>query len=494
MHRRLIALLRSFSAEEMMRLDQFVRSPFFNESELLEILWTFYLSHAPDFSQADFNAEGAFAQLFPDGVFEQKKINKYNSYLYQLVQKFLSHQQLEGQEHQQMMYKLAYFDEAQLSAHFQQTLRQAQQKLDESPFRNANYYYQKLQLARAEYAYQSRRDERDGDIGLQNLNTALDTHFLIQKLKQVSIMLARQRAVKVVYRYSWLAEVETYLQMHPTPDNPAILIYHSMLVLQQDPGQLKRYLAFKNRLSQHASCFTPAEQRECYTILENAAKQCFAPAQYPHELFDLYRQQIDSQVWRQAEGIYHGLFRNVAGVAFNLGQFDWADHFIQEYAPFIVPHTFQEDVRALTEAEWHFYQNRPDAALSALQLANPSDVYYKLAAKSLLVRIYFRLRAFEALENALNTFTKFVHDQKKRIAPTKVASFRSFINYLRKLYKILSADATTYAEFAAQEEISSRAVQKKLKQLKKRIQEEAFFNGRQWLLGEIDGYFLRSQV
>lgn len=486
MHRRLTELLGTFSTEERSRLDQYLRSPFFNQSELLRQLGDFYLQYAPDFTAESFHDEGAFAQLFPDQPFRKARINKYHSLLYGLVREFLVHLSLSEQSEAAHGYWLTQYDNRELEQHFQKGLERATRNLNQSPLRNADHYFRRLRLAQLEYQYLSKRDERDGDIGLQRLNEAMDIHFAVEKLRQLGLMIARQRAVKVAYKYTWMEEVQEYVAELDVRENPAIRIYRAILRLQLAPEDHLLYEECRVEIIALADFFTRKEQREFFTTLENMAKYCFPPAVYPTELFALYQFQLQRGILSPAHGIHHSLFRNIMSVAIHLQRYAWAKDFLADYGEAIVPHAFGEDIRQLSEAELAFYQGRAAAAIAILQTANPKDVYYKLAAKSLLARAYYHLRELEVLENTLNTFTKFIHDQQKRIAPGKVQSYRNFINYLRRLFRIVSQDEAALDEFLARRPIRVRAILDELKQLKREMEEEGFFMGCQWLITEAD--------
>ncbi|MTB51666.1 hypothetical protein [Lewinella sp. W8] len=487
MHRRLTELLRTFGPEELERLDLFLQSPYFNQSQVLLKLGTFYLEYAPTFDDAGFQDTTAFARIFPEHPFQKSRINKYHSLLYGLVREFLVHQSVAAGNEEAYRKRLIAYDQRELAPHFKKEMEQLVRQLDQSPLRNADHYFQRLQLARLNYAYQSRRDERDGDIGLQLLNDALDVHFVIEKLRQLNRMMARKRAVKVEYVYSLLEATQQYLADREVADNPAIRVYQSQLRLQLSPTDPALYRAFKREVLELAKFFTPTEQRELFTSLENMAKYCSSPADYPRELFSLYERQLKDGVLAPEGEIHHSLFRNIISVAIHLRHFGWAEHFLASNAEAIVPGEFREDVCLLAQAELDFYQSRPAAAIASLQRANPKDVYYKLTAKTLQARAYYQLRELTALDNFLNTFTKFIYDQQKRISPGKVKSYRNFINYLRRLTRLATQNARASDQFLNGQCITDYDVLEGLRELRVDVEQEGFFMGCNWLLAEING-------
>ena len=488
MHQKLIAILSRQQADEILALRKFVDSPFFNEDAQLGFLLDYYLRYAPSFDQAEFNDQNAFVLLFPNEAFNAPALHKLNSRLFQLTEDFLAHTTLSADEHARQVYLLQYYTARQLSKPFESILSKAAKALETRPHRDEDYYKVQLELAQLRYEFQSLRDSRQGDGYLGEVNEALDLFFVIKKLKQLSWMLARQRVVYITYRLSWMDEVMAMLDEPPYSDIPTVQMYRKAILLLLHPADQQHYENLKNTLEFNARLLSKRELRLFYTYLENAAKHIYNNKAYPEALFELYSRQLESGVLCPDGWILHSLYRNVAGVALHLGHFEWAKHFLKQYAPHVIPESYRSDAYALSLAELHFYSCNWDQALELLSNINPEDIYYKLAQKSLLSRIYFEKREVLLLENFLNTFTKFVFDQQKRIAREKVQSYRLFINFLRKLLKILTSDGKRQHLFEHHLAPRDSVTPKKMVLLKKQMAEAPFFNGKQWLLDQISQY------
>lgn len=488
MHQKLITILGQQQAEEMLEIKRFVGSAFFNEDATLGLLLGFYIQYAPAFDNTAFNDQNAFALLFPGKTYDATVLHKLNTRLFQLVEDCLAHTALNADEHRRRVYLLHYYNTKQLNKPFDSTMRKAQKALKTSTFRDELYYKTQLELAQIQFEYQSLRDSRQGEGYLGEINEALDLFFIIKKLKQLSSMLARQRVVNVSYELSWINEVLTKLDEPPYSDIAAVQMYRMALLLLLHPTGQIYYEHLKNALEQNADALPKHELRIFYTYLENAAKHIFQHKAYPQELFDLYIQQLEAGLLCPDGWMMHSIYRNVAGVAVNLGQYEWAATFLEQYVRKVIPENYRNDAYALSIAELHFYCRKWDQAIELLISINPEDIYYKLAQKSLMAKVYFEKREVLLLENFLNTFTKFVFDQQKRLAREKVQSYRLFINFLRKLLKLLTSDGKRQYNFENRLTVADAAMRKKITTLKKHMLASPFFNGKQWLLDQLSDY------
>lgn len=486
MHQKLTQLLRQFSRQELTRFHKLVQSPYFNENERLLLLLEFLLAFEPDFDHPDLGAERAFATLFPDETFDKKVVNRLSSQLYKLAEAFAAQQLFEQDAFQRNLYLLQYFDRKMLDKHFESVFRKANSELQESPYREPDFFRRQLELERAYAEFQNKHDRRDGDIHLQAVNNSLDVYFLLHKLMLLGQMKARQSFVNVAYDFTWLEETLTYLAESQYAAIPTIALYRQVLLLQLEPKERAHYFKLKALLEAHQDVLPAVDQRVFYAYLQNAAKHIFPVAEYYEALFELYRKQIEAGILYHNEHLFHSVFRNVVNTALSVGELDWAAAFIEANQERIIPADFQEFTYWQNLAMLHFYRQDFEQAQACLLKSNPSDIYYKLADKSLLARIYYELRETEALENFLNTFRKFIFDQQKKIATAKIQSYRTYVNYLSALLRRVSATPPIFDAYAQKQKVTVKSAARKLTQLRRDMEAEGMFYGKKWLLEKID--------
>ena len=137
------------------------------------------------------------------------------------------------------------------------------------------------------------------------------------------------------------------------------------------------------------------------------------------------------------------------------------------------------------KAEAEYHRGNYGKALELLQKANPDDVYYKLKQKSLLAVIYYELREWDALDNFLNTFSKFIFDQQRKIAADKVASYRLFLNAVRKLFRLATGSPETMEALQKRRPVRDRSVLQALSEWRTELTDAPVFYGKKWLLDKL---------
>ncbi|MEZ4883936.1 MAG: hypothetical protein R3E32_04280 [Chitinophagales bacterium] len=486
MHKKLITLLQRLDANEINKLEQFLQSPYFNENQQLIALFYFLKNHYPTFDEKHCSAEQAFAAVFPHQKMDKPKLNRLNSELFKLTEKFLVHEFVEKDKGKFQLQLLQIYQHLSLPKHFESTYQRLQKQQGKALEKDVEYYERQFWMEKTLANFQSQKDDRTGDINLQAMTNALDVYYLLQKLQHWSQMLNRQQIVKIQYDYALKEEIFAFLDASEWQHLPAIALYRQALLLKLHPSEYKHYARLKELVEEYGGQFNAFEMRAFYTYLENSVKHVFPIDEYYDELFELYSRQLEQGILGKQTPLHHSVFKNVVTVALALQKFDWAADFIEAHHSQIIPASFRQDAYLLNVANLHFAKKDYEQVLDLLLESNSSDVYYKLGEKLLLAKSYFELKELEVLENFLNSFTKYIFDQKDKIAANKVASYRLFINFLRKLIKILMAEIDTYQAFIGDMHIIHKKSKQDLKRWKKQVNAASVFYGQQWL-GQIVG-------
>ncbi len=485
MHKKLLGLLRSMSTAEHEKLSKFVRSPYYNERKELTILLEALCAYAPHFDEKAMEPEDLFYSLFPARSFDKSVLNKLNSKLFQLVEQFVVVEQLNKQPFDQHQLSLQYYAGKRLDRHFEAKLRQSKMAFSKLKKGHPTRAKHHLGIQKRLAEWMITQDTRTGDINLQLYNEALDEFFLLEKLPLLNAMIGRQKIINLNYDKTWINEILAHLSAQDYPDWPAIPLLKQVLLLQKKPEQPQHYFQLKRLLNQQAQHFLPATLRGYFTYLENAVKNIFPISAYFEELFALYQQQLELGILLHDGKIHHTLFKNIVLSGLELGHFDWVESFIKEQHAKIVPVISRTDAHYQNLANLYYYQKEYSAAQEMLLQANPTDIYYKLSQKSLLARIYFENKELEVLSGFMNTFTKFIFDQKKKIAATKVESYRLFINSLRQLCHLIEDHPAHLDAFVADQSLSTSEGREKLEKLKTQIESSPVFYSKKWLLERI---------
>lgn len=94
----LLEILRTFSKQELIKFEDFIRSPYFNKNENVLKLFLVIKKYAPAFNDPDLNKEIVWKSLFPGMKYNYGKMKNVIHDLNQLAEKFIRLEHAERNE------------------------------------------------------------------------------------------------------------------------------------------------------------------------------------------------------------------------------------------------------------------------------------------------------------------------------------------------------------------------------------------------------------
>ncbi|MCB0575861.1 MAG: hypothetical protein KDC61_14995, partial [Saprospiraceae bacterium] len=125
-------------------------------------------------------------------------------------------------------------------------------------------------------------------------------------------------------------------------------------------------------------------------------------------------------------------FRNLTIIGLKLGEVEWVKNFLDRHPPERICSTrYPAEVCNLNMAEYHFYLKQYDEAQEMLSYKLFENPVFSILSDVLLVKIYFET------QNELLEFRMKALDQKVRRAKLSQGEKNRYLNFLRKLDKIV---------------------------------------------------------
>jgi hypothetical protein len=149
--------------------------------------------------------------------------------------------------------------------------------------------------------------------------------------------------------------------------------------------------------------------------------------------------------------ITHATFLNVATTASGLGDFEWCNHFIQKYEPFLVGNE-GDNAKNLSLATMYFFKKEFNKTITYLKQCEYITLIFYYKINSLYLRTYYELMdtdqdAGDILSQKLTSFEAALN-RNNEATPYKSVSYKNFIFAVKTLYKLrlnpnLSTDQRT---------------------------------------------------
>lgn len=432
-HSKLIELLKTLNGNEMRRLGEFVRSPYFNKNEEVTALYDYLASVGSGFPAVKIQKEKVFSKLFPGQKFDARKMGYLMNYLHQAVEEFLLVEYYRNEDVIRHYHAMQVFSFRKLEKHYLHFQRKLRRSLDVESTSGSRHFYTRYLLERAAAEHFSLQKVRRADPSLQAAADALDDHYLLQKLKYACEMLSRQTIFRTEYEPRNLTELNQILQNRDDLP-PVISLFHLILLLFLEPREEWYFDRFLQLFREHRERIEREERRDLYIYSINfcgmripQGEDRFIPL-----ALELYQAGIEDGSLFEGNHLSHWTYTNVVKLSLHLQRYAWTEQFIESYRDALEP-GFRDDAMHYNLAELFYQKEDYHKVLDNLQQLHFSDLHYHLGSRILLIKTYYALEELEALESQLAAFTAFL----RRNGEVSATFRKSCLNFCRLLQQIL---------------------------------------------------------
>lgn len=411
---KLIPVLKSFSRREMTRFLEFALSPYFNKHEGVRALVAYLSSVYPDFDERHCRRELIFQAVFPGEAHGQPRLALLFTYTYRLLGQFLCAEQLEQEPPARDLLLLRGLRGRQLYQHYEKALEGARSRALEPPYRDSNWHYHQYQLAaEADYFY-TLTSERRTDNSLEQKQEALDCFYLAEKLRDACEMEVRSRILKLGRAPSGLSRAveEARRQIEEKLGEPAIAMYYRLYRMISE-GAPASYFEARRALEECQPYLPAPELKAIYNYLQNYCIQQINKGDAPflEEIFRLYQAQLGHGLLLEGGQLSEWHYKNIVTTGLRLHELPWVRGFIEGFREKLPPEV-RDNAYRFNLASYYYAARQYGEVLRLLTQVEYSDLRYNLGAKALLLRTYYDLEEFEALNSLADSFKQYLHRNK----------------------------------------------------------------------------------
>jgi len=437
---KLIEVLRTLSPKQLRKLEDFIASPFFNKNEDAVKLFAAIRKHEPSFTHKNLEKETLYKIAFPKEKFDEKKLGYLMSDIQKLIDRFVAYGKFIEHPVQHDYYLLNGLIDLNLEKHFNKAMKDAQQVQKENPCREADYFYNEFLLESVNNVFFDKQRKHVHDESLQKAIDNLDLYYLAQKLKYSCELFNRKNIVAAKYELRLLDEILVYVKGRDFGNAPAIAIYYEILMALRESENETHFKKLKELLDSHSGKFPLLEARDMYAYAQNyCIKQINSGNQeYLQELFGLYRTTLDRKIVFDGKYISPWTYKNIAGVAMRVEEYEWVEKFIHEYKEHVSPE-LRENAFAFNLASFYFNKGKFDKALELLRNVEFTDIVYSLDSKAMLLRIYYELKETDPLWSLLEAFQVYLR-RNKLVSENQKVIYQNLIHFVKEASRICKGD------------------------------------------------------
>lgn len=480
---KLLQILASFSEAEFKEFGQFMRSPYFNNSERLVKLYEFLKAIYPHFEKRPLGRDELFRVMYPGQKFDDSKLRNRLALMTRRVEDYLIDLEFRQRPFEKKVCLVSQLAHRKLDEWFEVHLEQLFSYIERADLKHEEYNLRKfiLEKIKGEHLESTTLAGKRKPVheSLMAETENLTVFSLIVLLRSYLKLISAERIGNLPSpQKPWEKFFEVIETQHEYFKRfPGIEILYRLVRFKQKPDEAG-YRKLKTLLDENPKVLRLEDYSIAYIELYNYCKnkQEEGSSEHAREAFELMKLMRSGSLFYENDGFLHpNNYVNFALAALRIGELSWAESFINEFKN-KVREEFREDAfnychAALdyirSEREPALSKNYLESALAHVSRVKKADLHYYYRIKELEILIFYEQENLNAVLRAIDSFTKILC--KPGFPEDVRLGYTNFANYLKKLVNI-------------QDHKDSFG----LEQLKKELEADTSTYRKKWLLGKME--------
>lgn len=461
---KLAELLSALDLREMREVRRWLASPSHNERkdvrDFFEILYECKAGR-----RIEPGAKDLSTTIYPDQKHSRERLAHLKSFLSKALEEYFIQKELEKDKNIQAQLLQRAFKARSLEKSRLHLLRKEQKRQNQLPFRNAQWLMRQFELQQEAYNLSPLRSQTNLE-ALENTVRSLDHFYILSNLAWGSNVLSFKGIFDFEFRSALSEEVQRKAASIPEEEQPGIAVYLTLYKSLAQPDEGDPFSGFLERLQKYQQVFTREELKSIYLMGINYCIRQINRGRkgFLQKILLLYQEGLNSEALLEQGRLSPFTYKNIVAAALKLNESVWTETFIHDYRSKIDS----------PEGEGYFHfclarlkhqQGKYREALRALIQSETVDLFTRLDAKVLQIKIYLQLEDFDFVEHLLDSFRQFLG--RKEVLTYHKKLYGSFIRFTRAMLRLRHGD------------------QKKGQELLKKIQGSPAFPERNWIQGQI---------
>jgi hypothetical protein len=428
-------LLKNLTYSQLNSFHQYIECRLFNGNQQLISLFKAMINTRLYKVKAKNISKEALWRSMHNKPFNKTKFIRAVSDLSKLIEDFLAFEKYQNNVLEKENNVLLVYFELDQEKFFRQAERLAKGTFMNFMYRDGAYYNQLYFHQTLCNSFQTKHFQRKSNINYFYVDESLDVFYIIQKLKLYCEMLNAQRIINVTYKISQINEIFKIIEANNYLKIPSIHIY--FLISKTFLFNDRRYFdILKELLKENIAFFNEVENRSLYSYLFNYCIRNInqGNSEFLREIFSLYDFTLEKNILVENGKLSPWDYKNIVATGLRLKEYEWSEKFIVDYKR-LLPISHRNNAYLYNLARLLFEKKEFKELLRTLQDVEFDDIFYSLDARSLLIKTYYELEDWFAMEYAFNSFSQYIR-RNKNIARSHKANYLHFIKLTKMLYKL----------------------------------------------------------
>lgn len=418
-----ILILKKFDDEKLKSFHLFLESAYYNNRKSLLELYDCLLIYKPHYEIKVNELYKLHPKILSDKFSDDKYIIKIFSFLYKELEKFIVVEENTSNFLKSKTTLLEFYNSHDIIDLYQDTLRDIKTKVkSEEDISIYNFVINDL-----ECNYQSKNDNRKGDINYENLYNSIELFYHYQKYKALCLMINRNQIIP--HNYELLITEHNTISNKLVLSNKFVYLFYSLYQIIIDPSNSQElFYSFKKYIDSIHQIIDKEDLSITYVILSNYIKQIFKNKdQYFQELLDLYKRQIELGSFYINGKLHVSYLNNIIKVFILNKEYDNALAFLNKNKNFIIPEDEAAESFHYLLSQIYFAKEDYHEALANLSKTKSNDNLIKLAIKRLYLKIFLEMEELNTFDSFTNSYKVFL-SRDESLTKEKKEIEKNFVN------------------------------------------------------------------
>lgn len=462
---KLIHLLKALNSEQKELLKKWVQSPAHNHRADRQKLFIYLLSKR---KLSPFTCDRCkiYNLLYPNEEYNDAQLKRLMNLSVQLLEEFIHFLTQKEDSFSQQKSLINFAGRHRMDKYVQQYIQKMQTEQAEAQLVNSAHFYQQFELEQIIFEHQSTNTDRT-NTNLQAIFDAKYLNFILDSLHYACEAITHQQLYKSSYKIPLLEPILADISDGKYKDIPSVQIYYYSYMALSYPEEEIYFETLHSLLFTHYRLIAHQELRSLYfTAINYCIKKLnIGKEKYVRSVFELYQYGLEHHILIENNVLSRFTYKNIVAAALRLNEYDWVVEFIKNYTH-LMEEVYQKPYSLYAQAKLHFAQGDFDTTLGLLAQVDFDNLFLNMDAKTMLLKIYYERKYFDALDALLVSFKRFL--QRKSIVAYQRNIHKNMVDLVEKLLAIQPHE------------------KKELQNLRIEIENTTPLTEKPWLLAQLD--------
>lgn len=473
---KIIELLRTFSRNDIKRFNEFLNSPFFNNSEKLKKTYRALIAFYPEFNSKKLTEERIFSSVSPESLYKKTTLLNLFSDLFKAAESYLGIINFEEKNFEKNDFLREELLKRNLTSMLEANIRRQDSKLEGMVNFDSQYFKYKWRLTNDKLNYLLTSKPRSGASVLNLYSTILSerskfisSFFVKEIIKDYANFLTFRKSFNIdesknftftLFKTLDFEKLLMILINYTANDSFSKIfkLYMAMYLSFSRFDDVKYYFDYKRILFSDLKELDTDEIR-FHTIqllrycMEKSGKGGKHEKFFDTERFDIYNLILSNQYYKSSLSSYIPveLYRTVFLHGLKLKKYVWTFEFIKKYKSKLHPDK-RDNMYYFGCSEYYFRRGRYNEAMKSFNKIKLDHFMLRVDMRNLMLRTYYELGLDDNALSLIDSYKHFLSNDTALSSNEKRIN-KNFINVIYKMI-IYRTSGNKSGKFKIQNDLS----------------------------------------